>query len=382
MAVDIEKLLSCTSEEERNALIRQIVDTLCRGDQSLSDENTLLIANVVVGLLCKLDVDTRLDLSIRMAQSPNVPVALVDVLARSHIQIARPVLRWSPQLDDERLIALIKSAGGEHSLAIAQRRDVSPELSDALIADVTPETTVALARNPGARFSRKGLRRLSQIAGQAPDVEEALCSRDDLPPEIENKIMKSVKARLHSELGSIAEPLQHDEIRTVMRTTDIQSPTEVTDTIELSQSAYVEIAKLRSKQELNEDKLAEFLAQGKRALAICAFAHLGRIEPAIARRLVLTPFGPSLALVARAAPLKLETYRALVESFAEYTGVSDDEAVEQLCASYEEPTIRDARSIVEVHRRRRSHRATRRSEQVTPEAAVLIRRQEPTAAAQ
>ena len=380
--MDIDKLLTCTSEQERKTLLHQIVDTLCRGDESLGEEDTVLIASIVIGLLSELDVETRLDLAIRMAQSPNVPVSLVEALARSHIQIARPVLRWSPQLDDDCLISLVIAVGGEHSLAIAQRRDVSPELSDALLDDITEEAAIALARNPGARFSPRGFQRMAQMAVQARLVEEALCSRDDLPPEIENRIVKAVKARLQSELGSIAESLDADQIRTVMRTTDIQSPTEVTDTIELSQSAYVEIAKLRSKHELNEAKLAEFLEKGKRALAICAFAHLGRIEPAIARRLVLTPFGPSLALAARAAPLTLETYRAMVECFAEYIGMTDAAAVEQLCERYEDLAIREARSLVEVHRRRRSHRATRRSEQTTPEAAVLIRRQEPATAVQ
>ena len=371
--IDVHRLFEATSKEEQRELLGQIVDLLAGvGSEAMSEDDIVLLANVIVGILDRLDVETRLELSIRMATLEKAPASLIHELAISHIRVARPVLCHSPRLDDTALAEIARTKGGEHSVAIAQRRSVSREVSEAILAKPNADAALTLVRNPGAELSERAFQLLGRLAEAHIPLEEALCSRNDLPPALDRKIMKSVRTRLQSDLGSKADALQLGQIKTIMGTADIQKSSEGTDMVELSLSATIDGVKLRYKKNLTEEKLQEFMRDGKRSHAVSVFAQMAKLEPAIARRLLMNPLARSLALACRATPVSRETYRALVEGFAAYIGQSAAEALGPLEEFFESMSIREARDLMEVHRRLRAQRSTRRSDNLAPDNTLLV----------
>src|SRR5262249_2604433 len=77
---------------------------------------------LVLRLLDAVDVGTRSVVAQKLATYPAAPRAVVLRLARDVIDVADPVLRYSPCLPGTELAAISKECGLAHAAAIAARR--------------------------------------------------------------------------------------------------------------------------------------------------------------------------------------------------------------------------------------------------------------------
>ncbi|MDP6603590.1 MAG: DUF2336 domain-containing protein [Rhodospirillales bacterium] len=68
----------------------------------------------------------------QLANVPDVPEALVRLLANDDIEVAYPILVYSELLRDADLIEVIRHRTQEHQLAVAIRNEVSETVSNAL----------------------------------------------------------------------------------------------------------------------------------------------------------------------------------------------------------------------------------------------------------
>lgn len=125
--------------------------------------------------------DARADLSDRIARSPTPPRAVLLVLAHDAIEIAGPILRFSPALGEEDLVDIARRCGLSHMGAIAERPELSVRVTDVLVLRGDDGIRRLVTANAGARLSDKSFARLSLQARDDTAVGLILVARADLP---------------------------------------------------------------------------------------------------------------------------------------------------------------------------------------------------------
>ena len=109
----------------------------------------------------EIEQAARAELSRRLAHSENAPPRVIKVLAFDNsIEVAGPVLQFSPRLDAKSLIANIRTKSQLHLLAISHRGSVPTEVTDELVTRGDREVVQSVVSNEGASFSDFGFRQM------------------------------------------------------------------------------------------------------------------------------------------------------------------------------------------------------------------------------
>jgi acyl carrier protein len=98
----------------------------------LNDRERSLILDVLSRVVHDIEMPVRRIVSQQLANVPDVPEALVRLLANDDIEVAYPILVYSELLRDADLIEVIRHRTQEHQLAVAIRNEVSETVSNAL----------------------------------------------------------------------------------------------------------------------------------------------------------------------------------------------------------------------------------------------------------
>ncbi len=224
-------------DEVRSELARKI----CKILPDLSGEDADSIREQTIDILEVLASDqltsVRAILSESLKDTVDAPKHIIMALAKDVEEIvASPVLEYSPLLTEADLLEVIASGVAAGALpAIARRPNIGEDVSDAVAASLEIPAVAALLANSSARVREDTL---DQIINQAESVEdlhepmvmrvdlsiramrriagfvasslvEKLVQRNDLSPDIEKELKKSVKGRIE-ETENFSEP-QEDE---------------------------------------------------------------------------------------------------------------------------------------------------------------------------
>lgn len=164
LAVKIAALMPSLSNSQVGQFERmtlEILETLAR-DQTVAIRATL--ADAVKSL-------------------PNAPPSVVQQLARDlEIQVSGPVLRHSPLLTDDDLLAIIQGLPADDKLcAIAERAGVSSAVSDAIVRTESEAAVTSLLGNPSAQIREETLDRILDMAPRHEPWHAPLVRRPALP---------------------------------------------------------------------------------------------------------------------------------------------------------------------------------------------------------
>ncbi|MCE2510608.1 MAG: DUF2336 domain-containing protein [Alphaproteobacteria bacterium] len=221
----------------------------------------------------------------------HAPTEVIRRLARdSEIEVAVPVLEFSPLLTDADLLAIIAASPAEAAITAISRRDgVAEPVSDAIVETESVPAIAALLANPVAQIREDTLDR---IVAKAPGIRswhEPLARRPKLPPQILHKLTDFLAASLLQTLQNrgdldpetakaVAEAL-HDRIQ------QEGSETMAGETDEKVQ-AEDEVRNLQAKGKLDEKAISKAVGEGRHFFVTAALAALGRIPTRIVERIL------------------------------------------------------------------------------------------------
>lgn len=123
-----------------------------------------IVSDLFLTLVRQVEHDIRKTLSERLAEADWAPPALVNILALDEIEIARPLIAKSPLLRDQDLLRILVEATVEHQIEVARRPRVGAVVVDAILDKAEPAVLTALAGNPSADISERGIRRLVEAS--------------------------------------------------------------------------------------------------------------------------------------------------------------------------------------------------------------------------
>lgn len=184
---DLEGLFALArskSKDDRRELFDTVRDLFFDTGEALNDRERALMGDILRRLVKDVEVSVRRNLAERLAQDPRSPHELVKAMANDGIEAAYPLLIASEVLADADLIEIVRHRTQSHQLAIASRRALSPDLSEALVHTGNEDVIVALLENNGAKLSAATMEYLAEQARAVDRFQEPLVHRADLPREL------------------------------------------------------------------------------------------------------------------------------------------------------------------------------------------------------
>jgi uncharacterized protein (DUF2336 family) len=119
-----------------------------------------------------------------------VPHDIVLSLARDEAQVARPILRTSPLLDDDDLVEIAREGTRAHRIAIAERDDLSAKVAQALCQSRDPQVIRTLVANESAALPEPLLHGILDALDDAPGIVDAMTRRRLLPVSVSNRLAR------------------------------------------------------------------------------------------------------------------------------------------------------------------------------------------------
>ncbi len=296
---DMSSLIAMAREgtkRSRQLLAENVLDLIITQDGRLSDRERALTDQVLTQLVQDMELQVRQQLAAQLAEAPNAPAGLVEMLARDDISVASPILKRSQLLQETTLIEIIRLRTHEHQLCIALRETVSMAVSDALIDHAAdPDVVETLIRNPNAELSSAAMAYLVAESRRFDQFQEPLLSRADLPANLANQMFWWVSAHLRKKILSefnitehVLDPILENTTRYIITATETERPNSARAT------ATTLAATLRDENQLTVEVIINMLRK-QRIPAFCAgISNLTGISFATVNRIILdkdiTPF--------------------------------------------------------------------------------------------
>ncbi|WP_372620844.1 DUF2336 domain-containing protein [Falsiroseomonas sp.] len=188
----------------RAALARR-VGTLAPGlTASVQDRLTRITGAVLTRLVEDAAVEVRTALAQAVAELPDAPRELILRLARdTAMPVAEPVLKLSPLLTEEDLLALVAEPPAPFTRRmVAARPLLSEPVADAVAGSPDPPAIAALLANGSAAIREATLDRLVAGAAAEPSWQAALVRRPSLPGHVARALGAMLAAHLLEVLAS------------------------------------------------------------------------------------------------------------------------------------------------------------------------------------
>lgn len=188
----LEEVARARDSDRRRELLGTISELFLSGNSEKSGREQALFSDIFLRTVDELDFDGRKDVAEQLAESAKTPRDVALRLARAEAEVADPILRQSPVLEDRDLIELAQSMSNDHLVSISRRDTLSEGVTDVLIDRGDTSVMRQVASNDGARISAGGFRTLAEKAGDDEIVQQNLAERMDVPESTLKRILPKV----------------------------------------------------------------------------------------------------------------------------------------------------------------------------------------------
>lgn len=312
-SIDGEQLLALArlrSDEGRAELFAVMGDLFHDRCDVLSAQERALMMDILEKLIGEVARDVKRKLALRLADAPGLPRELAMLLANDEIDVAGPILLRSAVLQDVDLIEVIRHRSRQHILTVAMRRDLSANVSDALVETGDRDVIRTLLENQDAGISKVTLAYLVEQSKTVDEFQEPLVRRRDLPADLARRMIFWVAAALRqalldrfdidpAALDDRLEPLVKEEVA------------EAVAEAELDDASAVLARALGAGRQLTPRLLLQTLRKGEIQLFEAMFAEMSGLRLRLITRIAYEPGGQGLAVAARGMGLNREEFATI-----------------------------------------------------------------------
>jgi uncharacterized protein (DUF2336 family) len=278
------------------------------------------LAHMAWSALARLAADTLAEIRVAVAEAvkdlPAAPRDLILLLAADRdMRVAGPVIRLSPLLGEEDLLALVDAPPVAETLtAVARRPEISEAVADALVAGGDPVAIGALLRNRTAAIRESTLDALVVQAAEHTAWQEPLVQRPALPPGAAVALAAFIAEELLAPLAARADlpPAAAARVRAAVATrlAGAARPNET------AADAAARVLVLQGAGALDEAMLLRAARTGEAAFVAAALAGLSRMPRSAVEHAIATRCAKSIAGMCRQGGLGPTTTEAVVALLA------------------------------------------------------------------
>ncbi|MGE0596602.1 MAG: DUF2336 domain-containing protein [Hyphomonadaceae bacterium] len=314
------ELARTTDSESRRELLREVTDLFFerRGERNVQEN--ALFDDVLQLVAAEMQDGVLVELAELFADADDAPAGLMRDLANHAFPIAGPVLQRSRALDDQTLLQIVNYQSQAHIKAVAQRPNVSEQVSDAIVRFGDDHALDALIRNDGAKLSRDGMEAAVDRARRNDMLHAGVVGRRDLPLDLLNEMYFMVETNLREQIlkrNAAVDPSTLDaalaKTRERMRKAAADLTTEAKNALNFIQSK-------KASGELNARLLVSLYREAKRAHFLYGLAELTNLDHQTTADLIERQDIDGLAMICRAANID----RPLFVTIAVLTCGGDD----------------------------------------------------------
>ena len=348
---EIEVLLDLARDKSvaaRTRLVQIVGDLFFNTEIVLSDRERALMQDILRQLIHDAEMTVRRLLAERMAPESDAPPELLSTLANDEIEVAYPILTQSMVLQDIELIEIVEHRTLQHQLAIANRRALSENVSDALAGTGHVDVVKTLLENHGAEISQTTMAFLVDESERVDAYQNPLLRRQELTPQLAQRMYWWVSAALRE---YIVENFDVDptEIEQSIQST-VQQLLDAEQKKAAEPGKGEELARqLNETDSISVKLMTDSLRQGEVALFEDLFAELTSLAPDIVRHLVYQPGGQPLAIACRSLPVAkadFATIFLLSRSARPGDKVVDPNELTNVMNFYDSISVENARKVL------------------------------------
>lgn len=290
---------------------RGIADLFVQGAAGFQPRHVELFDHVLTGIMPQTEVAARAEIAERLAAVANAPPLLIGRLAREdNIAVAGPVLRRSPVLDDEALVAIARMKSQDHLLAMTERPKLAPDLTDVLVQRGQRDVIRRAAANAGAIFSPIGYSALVKRAAKDGVLTITVGQRNDLPDRLLQELLAGTVDVVRRRLFDMADPARQAAVAKAMG--EISGKPLQPEKRRDFAPAQRTVLSLYRAGELNEQALLGFAKAHRYTETVATLSAMSGVPIAAVDRLMSGDRHDPVLILAKAIGLEWATVRALV----------------------------------------------------------------------
>ena len=299
------------SIDGRKQLVAIVSDLFFDKGTALTAHERALMTDILKKLINDVAVPVRKALAERLSRVPSAPHDVIVALANDDIDVAQPILMRSEALLDVDLIEIIRHRTLQHQLAIAMRRNLSEQVSDALVDGGNHDVVKTLLENPDARLSEATMGYLVEQSRRVDSFQEPLVRRQDLPVALAKKLYFWVSAALRQHIlenFDIDVPTLDEAAEGAAR--DAAALVPPNGASEADRSAIL-ARRLAESRQVSPRLLVQTLRQGEIPLFEALLSEMSGLRLRLVRRLLFEPGGEGLAVCCRGLDIDKPTFATI-----------------------------------------------------------------------
>ena len=249
--------------------------------------------------------------------------------------VAGPILRYSPVLTEDDLMAIVRAGAASSALAaISKRKSVGSGVADAIADTQDVEAVAALLANPSAQIREETLDRLVDSAPRVEAWHRPLAERPSLPPSaisrmaafVADSVLEALRRRSDLDQATLDQvasevrrrldkPADTERVECEEERVDSARP-RIAAAKEMAKSAAVEKEEERNQADearalhksgkLDEDSISDGVLEGRRRFVITGLSLLTGLPEVVVEKIVTSRSGPGLTALAWKANLSPE----------------------------------------------------------------------------
>lgn len=308
---DLEEIVRNVNPERRALAVRKLGELFAQGAARFNSQHVALFDGILKGLLLHTDTDVRAALASQLAALVNAPPSVVrELVLDAEIQVAGPLLRASPLLDEPTLVEVARMRGQPHLLAISQRVIVPESVTDVLLRRGERDVVRTVAKNAGALFSTQGYKSLVQRSADDGMLAVAVGQREDLPAPLLQQLLSESADIVRRKLFQTANPARRAAIARTM--VEMSSEAGAPPAQRNFAAAQKVIVALHSEGGLDQEALARFARERKYEETIAGLSAISGLAIDAVDQVISSGRRDSILILGRALGLEWATVRLLI----------------------------------------------------------------------
>jgi uncharacterized protein (DUF2336 family) len=311
---ELESVVKRGSAHRRVQILQQITGQFLSGVDRLNEQHIGVYDDIFVRLMECSGTEILARLSCALADLASAPKHAIRNLAiHEDAAVAGPVLLKSASISEADLIEIAGTRGQQHLLAIARRKTLSETLTDVLVLRGDTQVCRALAKNDGARFSRRGLSKLIDAAARDDEVAESLVLRSDTTSETICGLVSNTTSAVHARLLKVVSPGTRGTIEIAIESVAARAGAKKPEPVDYSEAKSIALS-LHNAGKLNDSSINRFAVRGEQTKLIAALSLLADVSIHTVEELVRENDACGLVIACRASRLNWQTTLAVIRN--------------------------------------------------------------------
>ncbi len=275
----------------------------------MSNEEQEKVRELTFDMLRRLASDqlprVRALLSEELKSSRDVPYSIVRQLAMDvAVIVSTPVLEYSPLLSDADLMEVIAAGCAQEALcAIANRSDVSADVSDAVVATFDVPAVATLLANRKASIREATLDKIAENARDVQSWHEPMVMRPELSIRAVRRVAGFVASAL---LEKLAERNDLDKETTRYLTKRLKERINKSEG-EVQEGEREQAKVLDQRMLLDDDAMEQALLSGRNDFVIEALSLRTKLDDGLVRKIIASASAKAITALAWKAGLSMRT---------------------------------------------------------------------------